>query len=93
MTDEGVCHVLSEDGERIAPVLIVDGYNIVGAWPRLNKYFQVGLLDTARERLMSDLGEYMHYKGACVFLNPQSLTHPHLTHRCMRCMWRMCRPT
>ena len=77
-----MCHVVSEDGQRIAPVLIVDGYNIVGAWPRLKKYFEVGDLDTARERLMSDLGEYMHYKGVGVCSpSPKRLTHPHLTHR------------
>eukprot|EP00241_Pyramimonas_parkeae_P018338 CAMPEP_0114322462 /NCGR_PEP_ID=MMETSP0059-20121206/27239_1 /TAXON_ID=36894 /ORGANISM="Pyramimonas parkeae, Strain CCMP726" /LENGTH=366 /DNA_ID=CAMNT_0001450441 /DNA_START=244 /DNA_END=1344 /DNA_ORIENTATION=- len=52
-----------EDGTRIPSTMLVDGYNIVGAWPRLKKYFMAGDLDTARERLMSDLGEYLHFKG------------------------------
>lgn len=55
-----------EDGQRIAPVLIVDGYNVVGAWPKLKKFFVAGELDQAREKLMSDLGEYLHYKGVRV---------------------------
>jgi predicted RNA-binding protein with PIN domain len=52
-------------------VLIVDGYNVVGAWPKLKKFFVAGELDQAREKLMSDLGEYLHYKVVSL---PVSLT-------------------
>ena len=52
-------------------MLIVDGYNVVGAWPKLKKFFVAGELDQAREKLMSDLGEYLHYKVVSL---PVSLT-------------------
>jgi predicted RNA-binding protein with PIN domain len=44
---------------------------VVGAWPKLKKFFVAGELDQAREKLMSDLGEYLHYKVVSL---PVSLT-------------------
>mmetsp|Transcript_13353 Transcript_13353/g.22541 ORF Transcript_13353/g.22541 Transcript_13353/m.22541 type:complete len:332 (-) Transcript_13353:158-1153(-) len=58
------------DGEFNPPVLIVDGYNVIGYWAKLKKHFDAGHLDVARERLLSELGEYLHAKGLrviCVF--------------------------
>lgn len=43
------------------PVLLVDGYNMCGYWPKLKKHFAKGDLETARSKLVVDLQTY----GAC----------------------------
>ncbi|RKN65175.1 NYN domain-containing protein [Paenibacillus ginsengarvi] len=48
-------------------VVIVDGYNIIGAWPELNKLKDVSLED-ARDRLIDMLADYQAYKGNKVYL-------------------------
>ena len=40
------------------PTLLVDGYNVIGAWPRLKKRFQKGDLQTARDLLLEDVADY-----------------------------------
>ncbi|XP_044462324.1 uncharacterized protein YacP isoform X3 [Mangifera indica] len=37
------------------PVLLVDGYNMCGYWPKLKKHFIKGRLDVAREKLIDEL--------------------------------------
>ncbi|MFC0212839.1 NYN domain-containing protein [Paenibacillus chartarius] len=48
-------------------VLIVDGYNIIGAWPSLQKLRDISLED-ARDRLIDMLAEYQAYSGFKVYL-------------------------
>lgn len=43
-------------------ILIVDGYNIIGAWPELNKLKEISL-EEARDRLVDLLAEYQSYSG------------------------------
>lgn len=54
-----------ESGQGEA-VLLVDGYNICGYWPRLNHYFSKGDLQTARDRLLVDLAMYGSVRGVRV---------------------------
>lgn len=43
-------------------VLVVDGYNIIGAWPELKKLKQVDFA-SARDRLIEQLAEYQAFTG------------------------------
>lgn len=43
-------------------VLIVDGYNMIGAWPELVVLKKKDLLEDAREMLLRELSEYAKYK-------------------------------
>ncbi|MBN2980523.1 NYN domain-containing protein [Cohnella algarum] len=43
-------------------VLIVDGYNMIGAWPELEK-LKLERLEDARDRLLDLLAEYQSYSG------------------------------
>lgn len=47
--------------------LIVDGYNIIGAWPELAKLKDVEL-EEARDRLIGMLADYQAYSGMKVYL-------------------------
>lgn len=44
-------------------VLIVDGYNMIGAWPNLIPFKKKDELEEAREALLKDLSEYAKFKG------------------------------
>jgi len=46
-------------------LLIVDGYNMIGAWPQLIKY-KAKELGRARDELLSILSEYQAYSGTKV---------------------------
>lgn len=48
-------------------VVIVDGYNIIGAWPELQKLKDVSL-EEARDRLIDMLADYQAYKGSKVYV-------------------------
>ncbi|XP_031260895.1 uncharacterized protein LOC116119079 isoform X2 [Pistacia vera] len=37
------------------PVLLVDGYNVCGYWPKLKKHFMKARLDVARQKLIDEL--------------------------------------
>ncbi len=50
---------------RREDVLIVDGYNMIGAWPELEKLKQEKLED-ARDRLLDLLANYQSYAGVSV---------------------------
>ncbi|KAJ0972192.1 hypothetical protein J5N97_020151 [Dioscorea zingiberensis] len=41
--------------ETAVPVLLVDGYNVCGYWPKLKKHFMKGRLDIARQKLVDEL--------------------------------------
>ncbi|XP_027113346.1 uncharacterized protein [Coffea arabica] len=41
--------------ETAVPVLLVDGYNVCGYWPKLKKHFTTGRLDIARQKLVDEL--------------------------------------
>ncbi|MDO7908368.1 NYN domain-containing protein [Paenibacillus sp. JX-17] len=50
-------------------VLLVDGYNMIGAWPELSSLADIGL-DEARNRLLARLADYQAFSGRkviCVF--------------------------
>jgi predicted RNA-binding protein with PIN domain len=47
--------------------LIVDGYNIIGDWPELQKLKDISLED-ARDRLIEQLAEYQSFSGMKVLL-------------------------
>jgi len=47
--------------------LIVDGYNIIGAWPELARLRDIRLED-ARDRLIDILADYQAYSGLNVYL-------------------------
>lgn len=44
-------------------ILIVDGYNIIGAWPQLRNLKIKGFLEEARDELLDWLIEYQAYSG------------------------------
>ncbi|WNQ11721.1 NYN domain-containing protein [Paenibacillus aurantius] len=51
----------------IKEYLIVDGYNIIGAWPELQKLRDIRLED-ARDRLIDQLADYQAFSGVEVYL-------------------------
>lgn len=48
------------------PVLLVDGYNVCGYWPKLKKHFSKGRLDVARQKLIDELIVFSAIKGVKV---------------------------
>lgn len=50
------------------PLLIVDGYNIIGAWPRLRALKDENRIDDARDLLIAQLAEYQSYYGIQVIV-------------------------
>ncbi|MEN9225071.1 MAG: NYN domain-containing protein [Thermostichus sp. HHBFW_bins_43] len=44
-------------------LLLVDGYNIIGAWPTLNKLARRSLMELARLRLVESLASYVAFRG------------------------------
>lgn len=49
-------------------LLIVDGYNIIGAWPQLRVLKDQDQMDEARDLLISQLAEYQSYSGIRVIV-------------------------
>ncbi|EFJ35293.1 hypothetical protein SELMODRAFT_141908 [Selaginella moellendorffii] len=47
----------------IQPVLLVDGYNMCGVWPKLKKHFARGDLLSAREKLIDELVTFSAARG------------------------------
>ncbi|KAH9541464.1 hypothetical protein CY35_14G066100 [Sphagnum magellanicum] len=57
----------TDDGFELArPVLLVDGYNMCGFWPKLKKYFSRGDLEGARDKLINELITFTHIRGVKV---------------------------
>lgn len=50
----------------IKEVLIVDGYNIIGAWPELQKLKDIRL-EEARDRLIDILADYQAFSGMEIY--------------------------
>jgi predicted RNA-binding protein with PIN domain len=48
--------------------LIVDGYNIIYAWPELEKIIESSSIDHARSRLISILADYAALTGQRIIL-------------------------
>jgi predicted RNA-binding protein with PIN domain len=49
-------------------LLIVDGYNMIGAWPELRALKDQDCMDEARDLLISKLAEYQSYSGIKVVI-------------------------
>ncbi|CAM3565279.1 MULTISPECIES: NYN domain-containing protein [Brevibacillus] len=49
-------------------LLIVDGYNIIGAWPDLRALKDQDRMDEARDMLISKMAEYQSYTGTKVMI-------------------------
>ncbi|GAB4847423.1 hypothetical protein Ancab_026480 [Ancistrocladus abbreviatus] len=45
----------NQDLDTAVPVLLVDGYNMCGYWPKLKKHFMNGQLKLARQKLIDEL--------------------------------------
>ncbi|UFJ40636.1 NYN domain-containing protein [Brevibacillus humidisoli] len=60
------------------PLLIVDGYNIIGAWPDLRSLKDAERMDEARDLLISKLADYQSYSGVKVIVVFDAYTVPGL---------------
>lgn len=54
--------------KRRADILLVDGYNIIGAWPELNQLKEFHQLEDARDKLLDMLADYQGYTGMEVYV-------------------------
>lgn len=54
--------------KKARQLLIVDGYNIIGAWPDLRALKDQERMDEARDLLISKLAEYQSYSGVKVIV-------------------------
>lgn len=50
----------------VRPVMLVDGYNMCGYWPKLKKLFARGELEMARGRLLEDMLTFSGMRGVKV---------------------------
>lgn len=48
---------------EVDPVLYIDAYNVICAWPRLRKHRDRGDLETARRLLLHNVAEFAHVRG------------------------------
>jgi predicted RNA-binding protein with PIN domain len=54
--------------KKAKQLLIVDGYNMIGAWPELRALKDQDRMDDARDLLISTLAEYQSYSGVKVII-------------------------
>ena len=54
--------------KKAKQLLIVDGYNIIGAWPELRALKDQERMDEARDLLISKMAEYQSYTGMKVII-------------------------
>lgn len=52
---------------KLEEILIIDGYNIIGAWPRLRKLKKLSLA-LARDELIQMMADYQAYSGRKVYI-------------------------
>ncbi|WP_028559461.1 NYN domain-containing protein [Paenibacillus pinihumi] len=52
---------------RHRDILLVDGYNIIGAWPELERLKELGL-EEARDRLLDLLADYQGFTGMQIYV-------------------------
>lgn len=45
------------------PIMLVDAYNIIGAWPKLKKWQELGDFDAARSELTDIMASFSAYHG------------------------------
>jgi predicted RNA-binding protein with PIN domain len=64
-------------------ILIVDGYNMIGAWPELQKLKSIEL-EEARDQLIHELSEYQSYSGCKVYLVFDAYQVPGLGRKIMK---------
>ncbi len=62
--------------KKTSQLLIVDGYNIIGAWPELRDLKDRGLMDEARDLLISRLADYQGFSGVKVIVVFDAYTVP-----------------
>lgn len=48
---------------QLEPILYIDAYNVIGAWPRLRKWRDRGDMSTARRLLIHDVAEYSYVRA------------------------------
>ncbi|KAG9457138.1 hypothetical protein H6P81_001646 [Aristolochia fimbriata] len=66
--------------ETAVPVLLVDGYNVCGYWPKLKKHFMKGRLDVARQKLIDELITFSVLKEVKVVVVFDAMMSAHPTH-------------
>ncbi|KAH9684354.1 hypothetical protein KPL70_013517 [Citrus sinensis] len=59
--------------DNAVPVLLVDGYNVCGYWPKLENHFIKGRLDVARQKLIEELVEFSMIRGSSLKVIPKDL--------------------
>lgn len=53
----------------VDPIIFIDGYNVIGRWPRLRKWRDRSDLETARRLLTDDVAEFSAVRGwKCVIV-------------------------
>lgn len=66
-TEQGVSKKISAPGEPKENCLLVDGYNVIFAWPELRELSRVNI-DSARDRLIDEMQNYQGYIGGTLIL-------------------------
>jgi predicted RNA-binding protein with PIN domain len=68
------------DASATSPLLLVDGYNIIGAWPRLTQLRDQHGLEAARQQLIEALTNYSSYQGyrTRIVFDAYARKHPQL---------------
>ncbi|HZG15142.1 MAG TPA: NYN domain-containing protein [Candidatus Bathyarchaeia archaeon] len=67
---------MASRSKRSKSLLIVDGYNIIGAWPELRALKDQERMDEARDLLISKLAEYQGFSGIKVLVVFDAYTVP-----------------
>ncbi|KAF3772803.1 hypothetical protein EJ110_NYTH56920 [Nymphaea thermarum] len=67
--------------ETAVPVLLVDGYNVCGYWPKLKKHFMSGRLDVARQKLIDELVSFSVLKEVKVVVVFDAMMSGMSTHK------------
>ncbi len=62
--------------KKAKQLLIVDGYNIIGAWPELRALKDEDRMDEARDLLISKLADYQSFSGIKVIVVFDAYTVP-----------------
>jgi uncharacterized protein len=65
------------------PVMLVDAYNIIGAWGKLKKWAEVGNFEAARSELTEIMASYSSYHGyqATLVFDAYNLPTPAVTEK------------
>ncbi|XP_057815452.2 uncharacterized protein LOC131029071 isoform X2 [Cryptomeria japonica] len=63
------------------PVLLVDGYNVCGYWPKLKKHFYEGRLELVRQQLVDELICFSAVRGVKVVVVYDAMKSGRRTHK------------